>query len=450
MTSHSNASVKQYRLSLSNSGDETMTREREGDAPVDVLGLMERVVERSNLFRALKQVKSNKGGPGIDGMTVGQLSGHLKKHWPRVKIQLLNGEYKPSPLKRVEIPKEGGGVRKLGIPTVVDRFIQQAIMQVLQEDWDSTFSEYSFGFRPGRSQHQAISCVQEYLKDGYRWVVDLDLEKFFDSVNHDVLMSRVKRRVSDRRVLVLINRFLKAGVVEDGELKRTKEGTPQGGPLSPLLSNLLLDELDKELENRGHKFARFADDCNIYVKSRVSGERVLASVTRFLRRKLRLKVNAKKSAVARPSNRRFLGFTFTKGFKADRRKVSDKALKKFKRKARQITKRTRGRTIIWIVSELREYLLGWKAYYGFAEVVTQFQELDRWIRRKLRCYLWKQWGRKGYKMLRKCGVSHKLASQTKGNPRGPWQVSKSQGLNRALPNEYFIGLGLPELAPRKH
>lgn len=406
---------------------------------------MERVLAGDNLRRALRQVRRNGGAPGVDGMTVDGLVVHLQAHWPALRASLLAGTYEPQPVRRVEIPKGGGGIRSLGVPVVLDRFIEQALMQVLQADWDPTFSASSFGFRPGRSAKQAVSQAQAYIRDGYTWVVDLDLEQFFDRVNHDVLLSRVRARVSDRRGVALIHRFLRAGVLTlEGVVEPTGEGTPQGSPLSPLLANLLLDEFDRELERRGHRFVRYADDGNIYVRSRRAGARVMASVTRFLEGRLRLRVNAAKSAVDRPWNRTFLGFTFTGG-RTLRRKVSSKALLAFKAKVRELTGRTRGRTMRQIVQELREYIQGWRGYYGFAEVVTPLRDLDKWIRRRLRCYHWKQWGRRGYRELRKRGVSRELAWNTAKSAHGPWRLSRSPALTIALPTRYFAGLGLPPL-----
>jgi RNA-directed DNA polymerase len=427
--------------------------ERRGEASVGALGrstpvgdesLMERVVARGNLLAALARVKRNGGSPGVDGRTVEALPGYLREHWPQIREALLAGTYRPRPVKRVEIPKPGGGVRKLGVPIVLDRFIQQALLQVLQPEWDKTFSEGSYGFRPGRSAHQAVAQAQKYLSAGYGWVVDLDLEKFFDRVNHDKLMSLVKERVADRRVLQLIDRYLKAGALTDEGLEVTVEGTPQGGPVSPLLANLLLDGLDKELEHRGHRFVRYADDCNVYVKSARAGQRVLASVTRFLERRLKLAVNAAKSAVDRPWRRTFLGFTFT-GRRPNRRRVSEKALKACKDEVRHRTFRTRGESLVRVVGDLRCYLDGWYTYFGFAEAPSSFKELDSWIRRRLRGYLWKQWGRRRYRELRRRGVSRDLAWNTVKSAHGPWRLSRSPALAIALPGRYFDALGLPRL-----
>jgi RNA-directed DNA polymerase len=445
VSSEGKASVRQLELPLDDPGDEAVTGTRGEDAPVEEGGLLERVLEAENLRRALHQVRRHQGAPGIDGRTVDDLGGYLKTHWPTIRAALLEGTYAPQPVRRTAIPKAGGGTRNLGIPTVLDRFIEQALLQVLQQEWDPTCSERSYGFRPQRSAHQAVEQAQAYIRAGYTWVVDIDLEKFFDRVNHDVLLSRVRRRVQDRRGLTLIHRFLKAGVLTlEGGVEPTAEGTPQGGPLSPLLANLLLDEFDKELEKRGHRFARYADDANIYVRSRQAGERVMASVTRFLERKLRLKVNEAKSAVDRPWNRKFLGFTFT-ARRPNRRQVSEKALKAFKAKVCEITSRTRGRTIRQIVQELRQLMLGWKAFFGFAEVRSPLRDLDKWIRRRLRSYHWKQWGRKRYRQLRKRGVSRQLAWNTVKSAHGPWRLSQSPALAIALPQRYFAALGLPRL-----
>jgi len=379
------APAKQLELPLATRGEASIGVPG-GDAPVKADGLMEHVVERSNLWAALRKVRSNGGGPGVDGMSVEALPDYLRREWPKIREQLLSGSYRPQPVRRVKIPKPGGGSRKLGIPTVLDRFIQQALLQVLQPEWDRTFSEQSYGFRPNRSAHQAVAQAQRYLRSGYSWVVDLDLEQFFDRVNHDKLMSLVRRRVSDRRVLKLIDRYLKAGALMAEGFAETPEGTPQGGPLSPLLANLLLDGLDKQLERRGHRFVRYGDDCDIYVRSARAGRRVLASLTRYLERKLKLAVNEAKSAVDRPWRRTFLGFSFT-WRPPNRRTVSPQALKGFKEEVRWLTQRTRGVSLPKVVNELREYLLGWYGYFGFAEAKSAFKELDSWIRRRLRCYL---------------------------------------------------------------
>lgn len=442
------ASDKQIDLRLTQYaglGDEACVGLLGDDAPVKTIPLMDRVVERFNMQCALQKVKSNKGSAGIDGITVDDLPAFLKVHWPLIKEQLLNGSYQPQPVKPVLIPKSDGGSRQLGIPTVLDRFIQQALLQVLQPEWDRSFSHFSFGFRPNRSAHHAVAWSQHYVNDGYSWVVDMDLEKFFDRVNHDKLMHRVKQRVEDKRVLKLINSYLKAGILDDQGWQQTEEGTPQGGPLSPLLANVLLDDLDQELERRGHKFVRYADDCNIYVKSKMAGQRVLSSITRWLSNKLKLTVNAQKSAVDRPWNRSFLGFTFTRGRKPKRRKVSEKSLRQFKHRVRKITQRTRGRTIQHIAEDLRRYILGWKGYFGYAEAKSPLRNLDKWVRRKLRCYIYKQWGRSGYRQMRSRGVDRWLAWNTAKSARGPWRLSGSPGIYRALPNKYFRMLGIPEL-----
>ncbi len=342
--------------------------------------------------KALARVRRNKGAPGIDGMTVEELGAHLKGHWPETQARLLDGAYEPQPVRRVEIPKASGGVRRLGVPTVLDRFIQQAAMQVLQGDWDPGFSDASYGFRPGRSAHQAVERAQEYIRAGYTHVVDLDLEKFFDRVNHDIVMGLVAKRVADKRLLRLIRDFLTAGVLDGGLVGPTTERTPQGGPLSPLLSNLMLDVLDKEREERGHRFVRYADDCNIDVRSRRAGERVMASVTKFLARQLKLKVNADKSAVGRPSARAFLGFSFTAA-RATKRRIAPQALARFKARVREMTRRTRRVSLTRLVAELSRYLVGWRGYFGFCETPSILLILDRWIRRRLRAFVWRQWKR---------------------------------------------------------
>ena len=409
---------------------------------------MEAIVERENLRKALERVKRNKGAPGLDGTSVEDLVPYLKEHWPTIRAQLLDGSYQPQPVRRVEIPKASGGTRPLGIPTVLDRFIQQAVMQVLQADWDRTFSEASFGFRPKRSAHQAVARAQEYIASGHAVVVDIDLEKFFDRVNHDILMGLVAKRVTDKRILKLIRGFLTAGVLAEGLVSPTEEGTPQGGPLSPLLSNLMLDVLDKELEKRGHRFVRYADDCNIYVRSQRAGERVMASIEQFLTKRLRLKVNKAKSAVAKPSVRKFLGFSFTGG-RQPRRRIAPQAIDRLKAKVRDLTRRTGGQSLSQVAKELSCYLVGWRAYFGFCETPSVLRELDQWIRRRLRAIAWKQWkrGRTRFARLRRRGVGRDLAAQTAGSPHGPWRLSKSPALHIALPNAFFASLGLATLAP---
>jgi RNA-directed DNA polymerase len=382
--------------------------------------LMEVVCERENCLQAYKRVRSNKGSPGIDGMTVEQLPDYLKEHWPAIREQLLAGSYKPQPVKRVDIPKPDGGVRKLGIPTVLDRMVQQAVMQVLQGRWDAKFSEHSYGFRPGRSAHQAVAKAQQYVVEGRGWVVDLDLEKFFDRVNHDRLMKSLSLRIADRRMLQLIGAFLKAGVMENGLVGSVEEGTPQGGPLSPLLSNLVLDELDRELERRNHCFVRYADDCNIYVRSQRAGERVKQSITGFIERRLKLKVNEQKSAVARPVERKFLGFSFTANGR--KRRIAPKAILRFKRKVRELTIRTRGISLEQMTKQLSIYLRGWKGYFGFCQTPSVLEGLDQWLRRRLRAVIWKQWKRGTVRYRKLCarGIKRDLAAHAAGNPRGPW------------------------------
>jgi RNA-directed DNA polymerase len=410
---------------------------------------MEEVCERDNLKRALRRVRANKGSAGIDGMTVEQLPPFLKEQWPAIRDQLLRGTYQPQPVRRVEIPKPEGGWRKLGIPTALDRFIQQAVLQVLQRDWDRTFSEHSYGFRPNRSAHQAVARAQGYLATGDGWVVDVDLEKFFDRVNHDRLMGQVAKRVADRRVRRLIRAFLNAGVMENGLVSPTDEGTPQGGPLSPLLSNVVLDDLDRELARRGHRFVRYADDCNIYVRSWRAGHRVMDSVTAFITARLKLKVNREKSAVARPVARKFLGFSFTAGT-SPKRRIAPRATARFKAKVRMLTQRTRGVSLAQMVRELATYLTGWRGYFGYCETPTVLRDLDSWLHRRLRCVVWKQWkrGRHRFAELRRRGVGRDLAAQTAGSPHGPWHVSRSPALSFALPGAFFDSLGLPRLSAR--
>src|ERR1700738_5254336 len=431
-------------------GTETRTADIQVESQAAGGPWMEVIVERDNLRKALAHVKRNKGAAGIDGMSLDALAPHLKEHWPAIRAQLLEGTYKPQPVRRVEIPKASGGTRSLGIPTVLDRFIQQAVLQVLQAEWDPTFSEHSFGFRPKRSAHQAVARAQELIASGHDIVVDIDLEKFFDRVNHDILMGLVAKRVADKRVLKLIRGFLNAGVMEGRLVSPTKEGTPQGGPLSPLLSNLMLDVLDKELEKRGHRFVRYADDCNIYVRSQKAGERVMAGIERFLEKRLRLKINKAKSAVAKPSVRKFLGFSFTGGTEL-RRRVAPQAIARFKAKVRELTQRSAGRSLEQIVKELSVYLIGWRGYFGFCQTPSVLRALDAWIRRRLRAIAWKQWkrGPARFAELRRRGVGRDLAAQTTGSPHGPWRLPNSPALSIALPNSFFGLLGLASVASQR-
>src|SRR5213083_1120346 len=419
------------------------------ESPARTNRLMEEVCERANLKEALRQVKANKGSGGVDGMTVVALSDYLRRHWPAIREQLLNGTYEPKPVRRVEIPKPDGGVRKLGIPTVLDRFVQQAVMQVLQRQWNPTFSHHSYGFRPHRSAHQAVAQAQQYITQGYGWVIDLDLEKFFDRVNHDKLMGQVAKRVEDKRLLKLIRAFLNAGVMENGLVSPSVEGTPQGGPLSPLLSNLVLDELDRELERRGHRFVRYADDCNIYVRSERSGQGVMDSITRFITKRLKLKVNEKKSAVARPQERKFLGFSFTDGPEV-RRRIAPKAVERFKERIREITRQAKGVSLETTIAKLAPYMRGWRGYFGFCETPDLLINLTRWVRLRLRAALWRHWKtqRRRRAMLLQLGVRGILAGNTAASGRGPWHLAHSKALNVGLSNAYFRSGGFPSLFAR--
>jgi RNA-directed DNA polymerase len=408
--------------------------------------LMEQVVSPENAQAALERVRSNRGAPGVDGMTVDELPGWLRGHWPALRASLLDGSYRPRPVLRVEIPKPGGGMRMLGIPTVVDRFVQQMLLQVLQRRLDPQFSESSYGFRPGRSAHQAVARAQEYVAEGRRWVVDIDLEKFFDRVNHDMLMGRLAKRVSDKRVLRITRALLNAGVMEEGLVRPSDEGTPQGGPLSPLLSNLLLDDLDRELERRGLSFVRYADDCNIYVRSRRAGERVMAGVTGWLERKLKLRVNREKSAVGRPWERTFLGFSFT-NHRQPKRRLAPGSVVRFKQRVRELTRRSTGRSLQSVVAGLSRYLRGWLAYFGFCQTPDVLADLQKWIHRRLRCLVWKQWkrGTTRFRELVRRGVSAPEARRTAGSAHALWRISRTPALNTALPNASFAELGLPQL-----
>lgn len=432
----------------SGEGTEPLVARTKPCDPVRWNSLMEEVLDQKNLNRAYHRIRSNRGArtPGVDGMTVKQLKGYVQKHWPKIEAQLRAGTYRPLPVKRVEIPKPGGGKRKLGIPSALDRLIQQAVLQVLQPLFDPTFSERSYGFRPGRSAQQAVAQAQEYQQEGFRWEVNIDLEKFFDRVHHDRLMARLAERIGDQVLLKLIRAFLTSGVLEGGLVCPTTEGSPQGGPLSPLLSNVVLDELDWELAGRGHRFVRYADDCNVYVRSRRAGKRVMAGVTRFVEGRLRLKVNHRKSTVDRPWRGKFLGFSFTV-HRRPKRRLAPETVKRFKTKIRELTRRTRGGDWEEIVGRVSRYLRGWLGYFGFNQTPSVLRDLESWLHRRLRSLMWKRWkrGRVRYAELRKRGVSRDLAAQTAGSPHGVWRISRSPALSIALPGQFWRSLGLPSL-----
>lgn len=419
------------------------------EEPVDVLSA---VLDRPNMQRAYDRVLRNKGAPGVDGMTVGELKAYLKTHWLAHKEALLNGSYQPQPVRKVEIPKSGGGVRQLGIPTVLDRLIQQALHQVLSPVFEPGFSEFSYGFRPGRSAGQAVQQARDYAESGSRWVVDIDLEKFFDRVNHDILMSRVARKVKDKRVLKLIRNYLEAGLYEGGLVTARKTGTPQGGPLSPLLSNILLTDLDKELERRGHKFCRYADDCNIYVKSETAGRRVLASVTEYLEHTLKLKVNREKSGVGRPWQRKFLGYTQCNRKRNIRLKIANEAIKRFKGDLKAALRRGRGCSIYKLIENLNPKLRGWMNYFRYIGVKNILQELDGWLRRHLRKILWRQWKRPmtRTKRLVRLGLDKDRARTSALNGRGAWWNAGASHMNQALPKKRFDRFGLVSLVDYNH
>jgi group II intron reverse transcriptase/maturase len=412
----------------------------------------ERIWERSNLVAALTRVETNGGAPGIDGMTVKELRPSLKGQWLDIRRRLDAGTYEPSPVRRVEIPKPDGGVRLLGIPTVMDRFIQQAIAQVLTTLFEPTFSNHSYGFRPKRSAHDAVRAAQAYMQEGYEWVVDVDLEKYFDRVNHDKLMARVARVVKDKQVLKLIRAYLESGVMVNGVVMATEEGTPQGGPLSPLLANIMLDDLDKELEKRGHRFVRYADDCNIYVKSPRAGERVMASVRRFLEQKLKLKVNEKKSKVDRPAKLKFLGFRLFKRKGRVEIGVAKRALERCHDRLRRLTRRTRSGQLEDVLEEVNRYMRGWIGYFRLADTPSVFEELDEWLRRRLRQMLWKRWKRPRARQrnLVALGVLPRTAREAAGSGKGTWRLSASPPVHQALSNAYWRSQGLLSITERYH
>ncbi|MEK4495317.1 group II intron reverse transcriptase/maturase [Ureibacillus sp. FSL W8-0352] len=411
--------------------------------------LLNQILSRENMLQALKRVEQNKGSHGVDMMPVQNLRQHIVENWLSIKEAILKGTYEPMPVRRVEIPKPDGGVRLLGIPTVTDRLIQQAIAQVLSKVYDPTFSENSYGFRPNRSAHDAARKAKEYIRDGYRWVVDMDLEKFFDKVNHDRLMGTLAKRIQDKPLLKLIRKYLQSGVMINGVVSSTLEGTPQGGPLSPLLSNIVLDELDKELERRGHKFVRYADDCNIYVKSKRAGLRTMASIQRFIEGKLRLKVNEKKSAVDRPWKRKFLGFSFTY-HKEPKVRIAKESLKRMKNKVREITSRKMPYPMEYRIQKLNQYLMGWCGYFALADTKSIFPELDKWIRRRLRMCLWKNWKKPKTKIrnLIQLGVPQWQAYEWGNTRKSYWRISKSPILHRTLGNSYWRNQGLKSLEAR--
>lgn len=408
--------------------------------------LMEAVVEKGNMWRAYRRVVGNDGAPGVDELTVSALQSWLQKHWPQTRTELLEGRYKPAAVRKVEIPKPQGGVRTLGIPTVLDRLIQQALHQVLQPLFEPEFSSSSYGFRPGRSAHQAVQAAREYVTEGRRWVVDIDLEKFFDRVNHDILMARIARKIGDEKVLKLIRRYLEAGMMEGGLASPRKEGTPQGGPLSPLLSNILLTDLDRELEDRGHRFCRYADDCNIYVQSKKAGERVMVAMTEFLSIKLKLKVNADKSAVARPWERKFLGYSMTR-HKKSKLRISEASRERFKTKVKEAFRIGRGQSLSKTIQQLNPILRGWVNYYRLTEQTGVLEEFDGWIRRKLRTLLWRQWKRSYTRArnLMKRGLPEERAWQSATNGRGPWWNGGASHINQAFPKLWFDKYGLISL-----
>ena len=427
-----------------NRSSEAFVASRLGKSPTGEVRLMESILGRENMNRAYKQVVANKGAPGVDGMSVGQLRGYLGRHWPKIEEALLNGSYEPMPARRKEIDKPDGGVRLLGIPTVLDRLIQQAIAQILEKVWDHTFSESSFGFRAGRSQHEAIEQCCSHVRSGLRYGVDIDLSKFFDRVNHDRLMSRLARKIRDKRALRLIRKYLQCGVMIEGVHVGTIEGTPQGGPLSPLLSNIVLDELDKELEKRALKFVRYADDCVIYVASKRAGERVMRSVSKFITRRLRLRVNEEKSSVGRPWSAKYLGLSMTNSRTKPKIRLHWKTPQRFKERIRELTRRTIGRSLSRVIEELNQFLRGWWGYFSIIESHSKLAGIENWIRRRLRSLLWKQWKNRRTRVreLHKRGISKQQALTTGCARKGAWRMSQVKWVMIALPNQHFDSLGL--------
>jgi len=412
--------------------------------------LLERVLHRDNLNAAYKRVKQNGGAAGADGMTVDEMLPYLKEHKDGLLANIRNGKYKPQPVRRVEIPKPDGGVRLLGVPTVIDRMIQQALVQVLQPIFEHTFSDNSFGFRPKRSAHQAMKKAKEYYEQGYTRVVDLDLAKYFDTVNHDLLIGMVREQVKDEAVILLIRKFLRSGVMTNGLLSPTKEGTPQGGNLSPLLSNIYLTSFDRLLESRGHKFVRYADDCNIYVKSHRASERVMTSCTKYLEEKLKLKVNQEKSQTGSPLKLKFLGFSLYKIGKKTGIRPHQKSVNRFKEKVRQITSRNRGRAIGQVLHELKVFTTGWLGYYSIADMRDRISALNQWIRRRIRMYLWKQWKRVSARFdnLKRLKIPKDKAWEWANTRKGYWRIAHSWVLTRSLTNEYLTSIGYDDISKR--
>ncbi len=441
---------KQLNLKYSDTSVVRDTRSEEfiasrlSESPTGQIRLMESILELHNMKKAIKRVIKNKGAPGVDGMTVHQVTKYLNRHWTKIMEALLTGTYVPMPVRQKEISKPDGGFRTLEIPTVLDRVIEQAVNQILTHIWDYTFSEMSYGFRPNRSQHDAIHQYRKYVQAGYRFIVDIDLSKFFDRVNHDRLMARLSSRIKDKRVLKLIRSFLNSGTLAGGLEQSKTEGTSQGSPLSPLLSNIVLDELDKELEKRGLRHVRFADDCVILVKSKKAADRVMKSVSKFIEKKMRLKVNMEKSAVGRPWERKYLGICTTNSLAKPKVRIHWKTIQRFKERIREITSRRRGRSLYQVIGELMVYIKGWWNYYGITESFNRLTPLAHWIRRRLRAVIWKQWKNRRTRVreLLKRGVSRNYAVTVGCARKGPWRMSAVKWVNIALPDKYFASLGL--------